>query len=131
MDDYVKRLKACKNWQWEVGMITHNGYLVWRVEEDTLSLVTLDLGALFVIQTSICEEVPDITKSSTKGCLMAQLREAWPDNKNINKIVITNADTGESITRWNLRTYGDDEWYKYEEDVILAALEVLPVSTTK
>jgi len=77
-DDMIglsRRAIACKGWRWLRGMLRQDDYRyvssgVWARWSDVHSLAT----ALHAPG-----QLPDLTDSATRGCLLTLVREAWSD----------------------------------------------------
>jgi len=72
-----RRAVACGGWRWLRGMLRQDDYRyigsgVWARWSDVHSLTT----ALHAPG-----QLPDLTDSSTRGCLLALVREAWGDSE--------------------------------------------------
>lgn len=75
----ARRAVACRKWSWQPGMLAQTA------ASEVPDLRYLDGGCWWDIE---CEEVrlsepddplPDLTDPATIGCLLALVREVWPD----------------------------------------------------
>jgi hypothetical protein len=81
--DYVKRLAACKSWQWMLGMVDTAGYRVVEegpVEDVYMWACILEDGTGRLYTAEVGDSVPDITDPATRGCLEVQVQERFKGN---------------------------------------------------
>lgn len=85
-----RRAVACRAWRWMPGMATMHGERVVTIDDDgTLRLAapwvgtTVGLTAVRSFYDSSGRCLPDLTDSSTLGCLLALVREAYRDTSKL------------------------------------------------
>jgi len=74
-EELARRAVACKRWRWMPGML-----LVTK-SDNTFRLVENDFDAQdrWEWKGHYSTPVPDLTDPATLGCLLALVREVWPD----------------------------------------------------
>jgi hypothetical protein len=119
-DDLAKRAVACAGWRWMPGMLTVTGYRLvrpqhgmWRITQHAPE------NHLDCVDVADHNFVPDLSDPATMGCLLALVREAWP-----------NACTMHVSTGWAVWTDGWAVWTDprlgigpTEAEALVAALE--------
>lgn len=76
LESLGKRAVACKHWRWMDGMTVH-GLPTYRVVSNNCDGHTYRTDGYD--SDSLRDCVPDLSDPATLGCLLALVREAWPD----------------------------------------------------
>jgi len=117
-DDMIglsRRAIACKGWRWLRGMLRQDDYRyigsgVWARWSDAHSLTT----ALHAP-----DQLPDLTDSATRGCLLTLVREAWG-----LPTLTPNPWQGGWEFVW--AEVGSEDPFETEAEALVAALEAAP-----
>jgi hypothetical protein len=75
--DLGQRAMACKGWRWLPGMLAHQPGLTWQWRRHSVAKWSDALG---VRRDIPADAVPDLRDPATVGCLLALVRQAYPNN---------------------------------------------------
>jgi hypothetical protein len=108
--ELARRAVACRHWRWMPGMLTHDGHRSARGFSDVLRRS----------QQLDTRLIPDLSDPATLGCLLALVREAWPDK-------VARICTLHYAIRWFIDLpNGEVVCCDTEAEALVAALEAAP-----
>jgi len=116
-EELGRRAVTCKMWRWMPGMMTCGGWRVIAISEGRSVCAKYD----FVVISPEHDAIPDLTDPATLGCLLALVREAWPNDG------LAMVCTLHYARRWFIDLpSGEIVCQSTEVEALVAALEVAP-----
>lgn len=118
LETLARRAVACKHFRWMPGMLSDKGLRVTRCDDD--GYVVGYYEHLSYIAECVKGSTPDLSDSATLGCLLALVRERFPN-------ATTNWGKVNGERRWAVHGVRAGAYlYPTEAEALVAALEAAP-----
>ena len=126
-----KRARACDSWRWLPGMLVDDDRIVHVHEDGTCTTselvnVSYHYGSMDELWRGKLDQyqVPDLSDAATLGCLLALVREKWPDaTTRLDRICGKKSGWVVNLNDDNQPTFAKHKYAATEAEALVLALD--------